>query len=157
MFSFGRVEALVEWVFSRRVAVKVGFSSPTSIFYFGFDNGKRDDRWFMDTLRTKWWRAIFKPIYSLTLYSAFLLSVLRVRAHGRLVLGKVAQDIPILHKALWGKAGRIKRAWHASTDVFCHVPGTRSRFCVHDPVVYTWAGGGREARKRVVIPKHVGR
>lgn len=38
-----------------------------------------------------------------TLYSAFLLSVLRVRAHGRLVIGKVAQDIPILHKALWAK------------------------------------------------------
>lgn len=45
----------------------------------------------------------FKSVLSFTLYSAFLLSMLRVRAHGRLVIGKVAQDIPILHKALWAE------------------------------------------------------
>ena len=43
---------------------------------------------------------------ALTLYSACLLRVLRVRAHGRLVVGIVAQDIPILHRALSGERER---------------------------------------------------
>lgn len=37
------------------------------------------------------------------MYSACLLRVLRVRAHGRLVVGIVAQDMPILHNALSGE------------------------------------------------------
>lgn len=41
----------------------------------------------------------------LALYSACLLSALRVRAHGRLVTGVVAHDMPILHRALKGGGG----------------------------------------------------
>lgn len=42
-----------------------------------------------------------------TLYSGCLLRVLRMRAHGRLVAGMVAHDMPMLHNAL--DAAEIER------------------------------------------------
>lgn len=46
--------------------------------------------------------------YVLALYSACLLRVLRVIAHGRLVVGIVAQDMPMLHRALFAEEYTVR-------------------------------------------------
>lgn len=50
-----------------------------------------------------------------TLYSAFLLSALRVSAHGRLVIGEAAQDIPMLHRALLANTSNTMRKRNVNT------------------------------------------